>query len=109
MNYAIPPPEVDLASGRAEETIFFTKNSLREFFVKKIDQVPCCRRRRPFSGEYITGLQAHRVPRLIFYRFVVIATEDPENAEVMNGNTEMCRPVPVVPVPAKCRVAGNLV
>jgi len=48
--YVVPSLAVDTASDRAEETGSFSqKNSQCEFFVKKKEHVPCCRRRiEPF-------------------------------------------------------------
>jgi hypothetical protein len=46
-DYAVPEPAGNFASGRAEETFFFTKHFAlcAKCFVKKIERVPCCRRR----------------------------------------------------------------
>jgi hypothetical protein len=45
--YVVPPPEVDIASGRVEDSRSFSQkiHTLCKFFVKKIKSVPCCRRR----------------------------------------------------------------
>ncbi|MFP4439394.1 MAG: hypothetical protein ACLFVO_19300 [Chloroflexaceae bacterium] len=45
-SYAVPPPEVDIASGRVEDSRSFSqKIHAVNFSVKKIKRVPCCRRR----------------------------------------------------------------
>ncbi len=62
-SYAVTNLKGNFASGRAEQTRSFSRNSgsKSQNFVKKIDHVPCCRRRFCRSPGETPGLNTHRV------------------------------------------------
>jgi hypothetical protein len=72
-SYAVTNPKGNFASGRAEQTGSFSRNfgSKSQNFVKKIDQVPRCRRRVCRSPGETPGLHVNRVTRVINYSAMI--------------------------------------
>jgi hypothetical protein len=62
------------ASGRVELTIPFSRKfgMLCQIFVKKTENVPCCRRRIGASFDQTPGLYVHRVTRISDTTYAVV-------------------------------------
>jgi hypothetical protein len=72
MDQVIPRLVGDIASGRAEEVIFFTKMLHRvQHFCEKREKVPCCRRRIRIPSGETSSLLTHRVNPVNNMRYAV--------------------------------------
>jgi len=71
-SYAVTNPKRNFASGRVEDSVFFTEMlHIVQHFCEKDKRIPCCRRRRLSLWEYMSDLYAHCVTPVNNTRYAV--------------------------------------